>query len=132
MRLFAFAVAVSLTSCVLVKQIAYTPNPSRIADPKAELKALFDLPDVQVTFDQNLLLVKQQFPDSMPSEKSLRLDRVETILMQQRGDSFEVVVHQTSGKNFVWESDEEHAKRAVDALTALTQRPAPAPSSNDR
>lgn len=137
MRPFAFAIGlVALTSCVSVNQVLYTPNPSRVADPKSDIVTLIKANTgkwciTEPTFEQNLLLVKIVCTGGRAGSRVVRLDRVEKISMQQRGLYFEIVVHQRDGEDFSWSSKiVDDIKRMVDGFTALTQPRVPATGSN--
>ena len=126
--LLAVSAALSLVACATIQPLPYTPNPARIADPKNEVLTLIKAnvrPGciAEPAFEQTLLLVKFVCSDGI-GNSTARLDKVESISMQQYEEWYRVVVHHAagSGDDFAWTSKSlDDMQRLADAFTALTQ-----------
>jgi hypothetical protein len=119
--------ALLLAGCASITPVPYTPQPSRITDPAAEAKSLIEAntiggcvakPEVQGP----LLTVKFVCRDAI-GNMVVRLDHVGSIVLQQSGEWYRVLVHHDNGaEDFAWSSKQlEDIQRLADALTALSK-----------
>jgi hypothetical protein len=122
------ALASLLAGCASITPIAYTPQPSRIADPAAEAKSLIEAnttggcvaePEVK----PKLLTVKFICRNAI-GNTVVRLDHVRGIELQKSGEWYRVLVHHDNGgEDFAWTSKQlEDMQRLADAITALAAR----------
>ncbi|MBX7097286.1 MAG: hypothetical protein K1X89_06225 [Myxococcaceae bacterium] len=133
-RTHALWLAGLVAGCASIQTVAYTVNPARISDPKAEVLTLIKAnvrPGciAEPAFEGTLLNVK--FVCSLGVGSAVaRLDKVESITLQQYEDWYRVLVHHTVGEDFSWTSKSlEDMQRLADALTALSAPSAPAPTT---
>ena len=129
-----------------ITNIHYTPQPSRIANPAADVKLLIQAntvanctttPEVQsllivvqstCTGQEDSVEIVENRPYVTTGSAVVRLDHVESIKLQKSGVWFGMFVHHNNGANdFVWTSKSlEDMERLADAITALA-KPPPSP-----
>ena len=129
--------ALVLAACASIEPVAYTPNPGRIADPRAEARELILANTVggciaEPEFSETMLIVKFVCTgdSSGVGNAVVRFNEVETITLQQSGEWYRVRVHHTGGApDFDWTSNSlADMQRLADAFTALSSAgPSPAP-----
>lgn len=126
-----------LCSCasISIKPIAYTAQPARIVDPAAEVKALILANTVQGCVSEpsvtdTMLTVKYVCTGGGVGNVVARLDRVQTITIDNSGEWYRVLVHHRGGiDDFGWQSKSlEDIQRLADALTALSSPAAAVPA----
>ena len=124
-----------LAACASIQRIDYSPNPSRVEDPRQEIATLIK---ANVTsgciaephFEQMLLQVKYVCPGGFGNTVS-RLDKITSVHLEQYKEWYRVVVRHSAGEDFHWTSKTlEDMQRMADAFTALQQPTAPAPEKN--
>ena len=120
----------ALPGCASITPIAYTPQPSRITDPSAEVRSLIQANTLggcvaEPELSSTLLVVKFICRNAV-GNSVVRLDHVESISLQQSGVWYRVLVHHNNGgEDFTWTSKQlEDMQRLADALTALS-KPSP-------
>ncbi len=127
---FPFLASILFACAPAVQTVAYTAQPTRIDNPKEELKSLILANTVQgcvtePTFVGATFVVKYVctggIHGGVASSTVLRLDRVRAIDLQQQGEWYRVRVQHADGiDDFVWDSRTlEDAQRIDDAITAL-------------
>ena len=143
-KLTSVGLALHLGSCaVAITNIPYIPQPSRVANPAAEVKALIQAntsgnctttPDVQ-----SILIVVQSNCTGYDvhgggyvttGSQVVRLDHVGSIEIQKSGAWFNVLVHHNNGADdFEWTSRSlGDMVRLADAITALAKPPLAGPA----
>jgi hypothetical protein len=116
-----------LAGCAPITPVPYTPQPSRIADPAAEARSLIEANTIDgcVTKSevQPTILTVKFVCSSGIGNLVMRLDHVESIMIQQRSEWYRVLVHHDNGaKDFIWASKQlDDIQRLTDALTALSK-----------
>ena len=106
--------------------MAYTPQPTRISNPRDEVKRLIIANTVgscvsTPSFDKDMLVVKFVCGGQVGNGVA-RLDKVKSIELQQYAEWYRVLVHHEAGiTDFSWTSKSlDDMQRLADALTALS------------
>jgi hypothetical protein len=124
-------VSIAVSACAAfsaIAPVAYTPQPERISDPKAEVKEIILANTAQGCTAQpevgaRTLVVKFQCQNGNNGvgNSVVRFDEVSTITLQQQGEWYRVLVRHKSGEDWSWGSKNlGDIQRLADALTALT------------
>jgi len=128
LRTFLAALALLAAGCAPIVPIPYTPQPSRVTNPSAEVKSLIEanttggcVAEPEVT--AKILTVKYICRGAI-GNMVVRLDHVESITLQQSGEWYRVLVHHNNGaEDFAWTSKQlEDIQHLADALTALSKK----------
>lgn len=140
MRRLSFSILAVLSlviGCATVTPIPYAPNPTRIANPAEEARAIIMANTVQGCIAEpelatpTMLVVKFACTSGGGGVGNLvaRLDQVQEISLQESGGWYRVLVKHTGGiEDFSWTSrSQADMERLADALTALSAGPGPTP-----
>lgn len=140
LRATSLCVSAFFTGCATFAPVPYTPQPTRIADPTTELKAIITanaFPHCVVTPELlgpvlNVKYVCTSGLNGRPSVGTVttHLDRIQKVTLYQSGESYRVIVYQTGDPASVGIDSKslDDMQRYVDAITALA-KPRPAPSN---
>jgi hypothetical protein len=119
--------SLSAQGCVSAQPIAYSPQPTRIANPKEELKTLIlanTTPGclTDASFSGSMLVVKFVC-QAHAGNLVIRFDQIASIELLQSGARYLVrVKHSRGAVDFGWVSRTlEDAQRMDDAITALSK-----------
>ena len=118
-------VAALALGCASIQQVPYTLQPARIPDPKAEITNFIKLNTVsnciaEPEFAGQVLSVRFVCSGGL-GQAVARLDRVQSITVEQSGDWYRVLLKHSPGiEDFAWSSKSlEDVQRAADAFEAL-------------
>lgn len=118
---------VFLIACHPIVPVVYSPQPARIADPAAEVVSLIRANSRQgcvtsAEVDPRLVSVRFVCSEGIGNTVA-RLDRIQSIVLQQSGAWYRVLVHHSDGtEDFSWTFRSlDDTERMADALTALSQ-----------
>jgi len=114
-----------------IRPVAYSPNPQRVANPPAEVKALILANTVsgcvtEPEFTGRMLVVKFVCTSGYAGvgNRVVRFDRIVDIKLEESGGWYRVLVKHSEGTaDFDWTSRSlEDMRRLADALSALAPR----------
>lgn len=120
--------SIILFACATITDVAYQPQPSRITDPRAEVKAIILANTVQgcvadPDVGEKMLVVKFVCSNGKGGvgNSVVRFDNVGSITLQQSGEWYRVLVrHKNGADDFSWGSKNlDDMQRMADAFTAL-------------
>jgi hypothetical protein len=122
--------ALGAAACAPIVPVPYEPQPGRIAKPKEEIKTIILANTVQgcmseVEASERIIAVKYACAAGSYGgigNSVIRLEEIDNIELQQRGEWYRVLVHHKGAPEFAWTSKSlTDMQRMADAITALSR-----------